>query len=203
MSAADDPQTVPEARARPPGRGKALLLLPLVVFLLLSGLFFLQLMSGRDASEVPSALIGAPAPATALPPLDGSGLPGLDPAAFRGQVTLVNVWASWCGPCREEHPLLVDLSRDPALRIVGINQKDSATNALAFLAELGNPFDAVGVDANGRASIEWGVYGVPETFLVGPDGRILLKHVGPLSPEALREKLLPAIGEARAQQPPA
>jgi len=189
--------------AAAPRRGKALLLLPLVAFLLLSALFLLQLLSGRDASDVPSALIGAPAPATALPPLQGSGLPGLDPQAFQGEVTLVNVWASWCGPCRQEHPLLVALSRDPGLRIVGINQKDSSANALAFLNELGNPFDAVGVDANGRASIEWGVYGVPETFLVGPDGKISFKHVGPLSPEAMREKLLPAIEEARSGTPPA
>ncbi|HEV7255128.1 MAG TPA: DsbE family thiol:disulfide interchange protein [Mesorhizobium sp.] len=199
MSAAGPQADIADA----PRRGKALLLLPLVVFVLLSGLFLLQLLSGRDASDVPSALIGAPAPSTPLPPLEGSGLPGLDPQTFRDQVTLVNVWASWCGPCRQEHPLLVELSRDPGLRIVGINQKDVAANALAFLNELGNPFDAVGVDANGRASIEWGVYGVPETFLVGPDGKILFKHVGPLSPEALREKLLPAIEQARTQRPPA
>ncbi len=183
------------------GRGRRALiaLVPLIVFALLAGIFLMQLLSGRDNSTIPSALIGRPAPETSLPPLEGSGMPGLESADFAGRVTLVNVWASWCAPCREEHPVLMELARDGRFTIAGLNYKDEPQNALRFLGSLGNPFQAVGTDRNGRAAIQWGVYGVPETFVVGKDGTIVYKHVGPISPEALESGLMPAIEEALVQ----
>ena len=175
-----------------------LVLLPLAVFLALAGVFLAQLLSGRDTSVVPSALIGASAPQTVLPPLDGVNLPGLDSAAFAGKVTLVNVWASWCAPCRQEHPLLMELAKDPRIVVAGLNYKDQPENARRFLGNLGNPYAAIGVDASGRTAIDWGVYGVPETFLVGRDGRILYKHVGPFTPASIRGDLMPAVEKALA-----
>ncbi|MBB6465774.1 DsbE family thiol:disulfide interchange protein [Aminobacter carboxidus] len=175
-------------------------LLPLLIFLALAGLFLVQLLSGRDLTAVPSALIGQTAPKTELPPLEGLSLPGLNSAEFTGKVTLVNVWASWCAPCREEHPVLLELSKDQRFSIAGLNYKDKPENARRFLGDLGNPFKAVGVDQNGRTAIDWGVYGVPETFLVGKDGKVAFKHVGPLSPEAVTATLMPAIEKALAAQ---
>jgi cytochrome c biogenesis protein CcmG, thiol:disulfide interchange protein DsbE len=159
--------------------------LPLVIFAALAAIFWFRLGSG-DPSRIPSALIGHPAPQTTLPPLEGlaskgAAVPGLDPSVFKGKVSLVNVWASWCVPCHDEAPLLTELGRDKRLQIVGINYKDSADNARRFLGRYGNPFGVVGVDANGRASIEWGVYGVPETFIVGREGTIVYKLVGPVT----------------------
>lgn len=183
---------------RSPRRG-LIVLLPLLVFLALAGIFLLQLFSGRDAATVPSALIGSKAPETILPPLEGADRPAFDTRAFGGKVTLVNVFASWCVPCRQEHPLLVELSRDGGLPIAGLNYKDQPENARRFLGELGNPYAAIGVDERGRAAIDWGVYGVPETFLVGKDGTILYKHVGPLTPEAVLGELMPAAQRAQAQ----
>ena len=177
---------------------RLLVLLPLAIFLGLAGLFLAQLLSGRDVAEIPSALIGQPAPETKLPPLEGATLPGLDSAAFKGKVTLVNVFASWCAPCREEHPVLLDLSQDKRFAIAGLNYKDNPENALRFLGELGNPYAVIGRDEAGRKAIDWGVYGVPETFLVGKDGKIAFKHVGPLSPEAVTTRLMPEIEKALA-----
>jgi len=174
-------------------RRRWLVLVPLAFFLALAALFLLQLLSGRDGATVPSALLGQAAPQTELPPLDGLGLPGLSSAELAGKVTLVNVWASWCAPCREEHPLLMALAGDTRFEIAGLNYKDTPANARRFLGQLGNPYDKVGVDANGRAAIDWGVYGVPETFLVGRDGRIAYKHVGPFTEKSVREELMPAI----------
>ncbi len=175
-------------------------LLPLLLFLGLAAVFFAQLISGRDISAVPSALIGRPAPQTSLPPLEGTGLPGLESSDFAGKVTLVNVWASWCAPCRQEHPLLYELSQDKRFSIAGLNYKDRPENARRFLGELGNPYKAIGVDDAGRAAINWGVYGVPETFLVGKDGKIAYKHVGPLSPESIAGEVMPQIEKALAAQ---
>jgi cytochrome c biogenesis protein CcmG, thiol:disulfide interchange protein DsbE len=160
--------------------------LPLVGFGLLAALFLLRLYGG-DPSKIPSALIGRPAPQTTLPPLEGlkregAQVPGLDPAVFKGKVSVVNVWASWCVPCHDEAPLLTELGKDKRLQIVGINYKDASDNARRFLGRYGNPFGVVGVDGNGRASIEWGVYGVPETFVVGREGTIVYKMVGPVTP---------------------
>lgn len=182
----------------PAPRRRLIVLLPLLIFAALATVFLMQLFSGRDAATVPSALIGSKAPATVLPPLEGSSLPAFDTNSFGGKVTLVNVFASWCAPCREEHPLLMALSQDQRFQIAGLNYKDVAENARRFLGDLGNPYDAVGVDPKGRAAIDWGVYGVPETFVVGKDGTILFKHVGPLSLQAVRTELMPVIVKALA-----
>ncbi|ESZ44232.1 MULTISPECIES: DsbE family thiol:disulfide interchange protein [unclassified Mesorhizobium] len=179
-------------------RRRLIVLLPLLVFLGLAGLFLSQLLSGRDEAAVPSALIGLPAPQTNLPALEGSNLPGLDSKAFAGKVTLVNVFASWCAPCREEHPVLLQLSQDKRLVMAALNYKDQAQNARRFLGDLGNPFQAIGVDEAGRTAIDWGVYGVPETFVIGKDGKIAYKHVGPLTGESARDVLLPQIEKALA-----
>ncbi|TPN83704.1 DsbE family thiol:disulfide interchange protein [Mesorhizobium sp. CU2] len=182
----------------PAPRRRLFVLLPLLVFLGLAGLFLSQLLSGHDASEIPSALIGLPAPQTNLPPLEGANLPGLDSKNFIGKVTLVNVFASWCAPCREEHPVLLGLSQDKRFALVALNYKDQPENARRFLGDLGNPFQAIGVDPAGRTAIDWGVYGVPETFVIGKDGKIAYKHVGPLTPDSARELLLPQIEKALA-----
>jgi cytochrome c biogenesis protein CcmG, thiol:disulfide interchange protein DsbE len=183
----------------PRGR-RWLVSLPLVGFLALAGLFLLRLHGG-DPSKIPSALIGHPAPQTALPALqglvnDGAQVPGLDPAAFKGKVSIVNVWASWCVPCHDEAPLFTQLAKDKRLQVVGINYKDGPDNARRFLGRYGNPFGIVGVDGNGRAAIEWGVYGVPETFVVGRDGTILYKMVGPVTPENIDSVLKVEIEKA-------
>jgi len=123
-------------------------------------------------------------------------MPGLDPAMLLGKVSVVNVWASWCVPCHEETPLLSDLAKDRRLQLVGINYKDAPDNARRFLGRYGNPFNMVGADANGRASIEWGVYGVPETFVVGRDGVIAYKLVGPITPDNIDTVLKPEIDKA-------
>lgn len=186
-------------RTEPVRRPRRLVvLLPFVVFALLAGVFLLQLLSGRDGSVVPSALIGQLAPKTALDALDGLGVPGLDSAAFAGRVTVLNIFASWCAPCREEHPVLLALAADRRFALSGLNYKDEPGDARRFLGELGNPFGAIGVDPAGRAAIEWGVYGVPETFVIGKDGTILFKHVGPLTEESVRAQLMPIIERALA-----
>jgi cytochrome c biogenesis protein CcmG/thiol:disulfide interchange protein DsbE len=174
--------------------------LPLVVFAALAAIFWFRLGSG-DPSRIPSALIGRPAPQTPLPPLEGltdngTAIPGLDPATFKGKVSVVNVWASWCVPCHDEAPLLTELGRDKRLQIVGINYKDAADNARRFLGRYGNPFGIVGVDVNGRASIEWGVYGVPETFIVGREGTIVYKLVGPVTADNINTVLRAEIDKA-------
>ena len=173
----------------------ALLVLPLVALAGLIAVFALSI--DRDPGLVRSVLIDKPAPAFALAPVEGLGVPGFDNAALAGEVTVVNVFASWCVPCRDEHPLLTALKQQTGVRLFGINQKDAPENARAFLNELGNPYDAVGADANGRVSIDWGVYGVPETFVVDADGIIAFKHVGPISPATLRSEIIPAIEKAR------
>lgn len=182
-----------------------LLALPLIAFAALALLFWFGL-GESDPSRIPSALIGRPAPQTVLPPLEGltangSAVPGLDPAAFKGAVTVLNVWASWCVPCHEEAPLLLNLAQDSRIRLVGINYKDSPDNARRFLGRYGNPFGAVGVDGNGRAAIEWGVYGVPETFIIGRDGRIAFKLIGPITPRNIDTDLRPQIEKALSAKP--
>jgi cytochrome c biogenesis protein CcmG/thiol:disulfide interchange protein DsbE len=180
----------------------ALVALPLAIFLALLALLLFRLGAG-DPSRLPSALIGKPAPAASLPPLanlarDGVVLPGLDPKTFAGRVTIVNVWASWCAPCRDEHPFLVKLASDRRIVLAGINYKDEAENARRFLERYGNPYSAVGVDANGRGAIEWGVYGVPETFVVGRDGKIAYKQIGPIADEATFNRFVAEIEKALA-----
>jgi cytochrome c biogenesis protein CcmG/thiol:disulfide interchange protein DsbE len=177
-----------------------LMALPLVAFVALAALFWFGLQEG-DPSRIPSALIGRPAPQTTLPALEGlvaagHQVPGLDPAALKDRVSLVNVWASWCVPCHDEAPLLTQLAQDKRLQLVGINYKDAPDNARRFLGRYGNPFGLVGVDSNGRAAIEWGVYGVPETFIVGRSGKIVFKLVGPVTPENIDAVLKPEIDKA-------
>ena len=187
----------PQSRQR-----RLIVLLPLVVFLALALLFLFRLYAG-DPSLIPSALIGHPAPQIKLPPIagldrDGAPVPGIDPASFPGAVTVVNVWASWCVPCHDEAPLLLKLAQDKRLRVIGINYKDEADNARRFLGRYGNPFAAAGADFSGRAAIDWGVYGVPETFVIGRDGKIAYKLVGPITPENYDAVLKPQIDKAVA-----
>jgi len=175
-------------------------LLPLLLFVGLVLLFLIRLFAG-DPSRIPSALIGHAAPQTNLPPIaglerDGKPVPGIEAASLKGAVMVVNVWASWCVPCHDEAPLLVALARDSRLRVIGINYKDDPENARRFLGRYGNPFAAAGADPNGRAAIEWGVYGVPETFIVGRDGRVAYKLVGPITPENLATTIKPEIARA-------
>jgi cytochrome c biogenesis protein CcmG, thiol:disulfide interchange protein DsbE len=182
------------------GRRRLIVLAPLAIFFGLVVLFLFRLNSG-DPSIIPSALIGHAVPQTPLPPIagldrDGAPVPGLDPANFKGAVTVVNVWASWCVPCHDEAPLLMQLSQDSRLRLIGINYKDQPDNARRFLGRYGDPFMAAGADESGRAAIEWGVYGVPETFVVGRDARIAYKLVGPITADNFDSMLKPQIEKA-------
>jgi cytochrome c biogenesis protein CcmG/thiol:disulfide interchange protein DsbE len=177
-----------------------LVLLPLLLFAALFALFFFR-MGIDDPSRVPSALIGREAPLTNLPALenlarDGVPVPGLSNDTFKGKVTVVNVWASWCVPCHDEIPFLAQLGKDQRIQLVGINYKDNPDNARRFLNRYGNPFVANGVDGNGRTAIDWGVYGVPETFVVGRDSRIAYKLIGPIGADNLVRVLKPEIEKA-------
>jgi cytochrome c biogenesis protein CcmG/thiol:disulfide interchange protein DsbE len=187
-----------------PSRRRLIFLLPLAVFTALAAVFLIRLEAGGDPEAIPSALIGKPAPQFDLPPLDGIAgkngpIAGLKTADLVGQVSIVNIFASWCGPCREEQPQLEALAGDGRIRLVGINYKDVPENARRFLGEIGNPFAAIGVDGKGRAAIDWGVYGVPETFIIGRDGTIRYKFIGPISDAALAETLRPEIEKALAR----
>ena len=190
------------ADSSPQGPG-LLRFVPVVAFALLAGVFAYVFWLGGDPASIPSVLIGRPAPDVAMPALEGlvtpegKAVPGLPVGDLKdGKVTVVNVFASWCGPCRDEHPVLEAFAASGKARLVGINYKDDAENARRYLGRLGNPYAAVGVDARGRAAIDWGVYGVPETFIVGGDGTIRYKFVGPLSEQALNTVLLPEIEKA-------
>ena len=191
--------SAPEA-ALPARRRGLFALAPLIVFLALGALLLFRLFAG-DASRIPSALIGHPAP-----PIDLAGLPGaaggLADADLRaGHVSVVNIFGSWCAPCHEEHAVLLDLAADPALKakgvqLYGVAQKDDPENVKRFLGARGDPFARVGLDPSGRAGIDWGVYGVPETFVVRGDGTIAYKFVGPLTAETLASDLKPQIEKA-------
>lgn len=184
-----------------PAKRNWLSALPLVGFVLMAALFLymFQQRQGRDASVLPSPLIGRAAPAFDLPPLPDSGRPGFSDADLRkGHTTIVNLFASWCGPCRVENPSLRALSENPLLakngvRLVGIVYKDEPANALQFLSSDGDPYAAIGMDSRGRAAIDWGLTGVPETFIVRGDGTVTFKFTGPITEQALREKVLPEI----------
>ncbi|TDK34453.1 DsbE family thiol:disulfide interchange protein [Rhizobium deserti] len=193
-------------RPSPPRRNiarYALALIPLLVFagfaVVAGKMLYDQDINGHDVSAIPSALIGRKAPSLALPPLEGSNTAALNDAAVQGKLTLVNVFASWCIPCRQEHPILKELAKDGRVTIVGINYKDKTDNALRFLGELGNPYNAIGTDTSGKAAIDWGVYGIPESYLVGPDGTILYKKVGPFDERSVTQDLMPAISKAAAR----
>lgn len=194
-------ETPQESRPRSGGFSRYVFaLIPLVVFggiaATAAKMLYDQDFHGKNIAEIPSALIGTKAPSLNLPPLKGSNLPALTDEAIKGKLTLVNVFASWCIPCRDEHPLLKQLAEDGRLNIVAINYKDKNENALRFLGELGNPYHAIGIDPNGKAAIDWGVYGIPESYLVAPDGTIIYKRVGPFDDISLREGLFPAIEKA-------
>lgn len=171
-------------------------LLPLGLFAAV--LVFLGLGLGLNPAEVPSPLIGKPAPDFALPRLDDEQQM-LKREDLRGQVWLLNVWASWCAPCREEHPLVLDLARRKLAPVVGLNYKDQPAAARKWLANLGDPYQVTAVDADGRVGIDFGVYGVPETFVIDRAGLVRFKHVGPLTPEVVRGKLEPLLKELHAQ----
>jgi cytochrome c biogenesis protein CcmG, thiol:disulfide interchange protein DsbE len=184
-----------------PRRRPWLVYLPLVVFLALAALFYTQMKPG-GSSRLPSPLIGKPIPPFTLPALDGSNRAGFDDAELRkGGVTLVNVFASWCAPCRDEHPVLIELSKHDVItkrgvRLAGLAYKDEPSQSLRFLRDLGNPYQLIGVDRSGRVGIDWGVYGVPETFVVKGDGTLAYKFIGPLSQKDLQEVLIPQIEKA-------
>lgn len=193
------------AQQTPSQRRSWIVLAPLLVFGALAVLFAFRLGSG-DPSRIPSALIGRAAPQTALPALEGltnakGAVPGLDPAALKGEVSIVNVFASWCVPCHDEAPLLLKLADDKRIQMIGINYKDATDNARRFLGRHGNPFSRVGTDSNGRGSIEWGVYGVPETFVINRDGTIAYKLIGPITAENIDTVLRPAIEKALQAKP--
>ena len=195
--------SAPQGRAGPePHRWHLLLFLPAAAFAALAALFLVRLYSGH-ASLLPSALIGKEVSAFALPPIEGlGGKPGFSDKDLRqGKVTLVNVFASWCVPCHQEHEFLMRLSFDPELarlgvRLFGLSYKDDSQNVARFLTENGDPFARAGADRNGRIAIDWGVYGVPETFIVGGDGKIAYRFVGPMTQEAFEDTVLPEIKRA-------
>jgi cytochrome c biogenesis protein CcmG/thiol:disulfide interchange protein DsbE len=188
----------PTAPAKKGGLGWVLA--PLVIFGALVAVFAFALQTG-DPSKLPSALIGKPAPTTEFPAVEGlldagKPVPGFKSAELAtGKPSVVNFWASWCVPCADEAPLLLDLQR-AGVTIYGVNYKDDASSARRFLGRYGNPYTAVGTDAQGRNAIEWGVYGMPETFVLNGKGEIVFKHVGPITADSIQSKLLPAIAAA-------
>ena len=183
-------------------KSRRLTLLPLAIFAAIAGLFALALRKG-DPAKLPSALIGKAAPEMSLPALTGlregaEAVPGFATADLRrGTPTVINFFASWCVPCVQEHPYLVELKARAGVRIAGINYKDPEPGGRRFLGRYGNPYAAVGVDDSGRAAIEWGVYGMPETFVVDGRGIVVMKHVGPITKQVLEQRILPAIEAAQ------
>jgi cytochrome c biogenesis protein CcmG/thiol:disulfide interchange protein DsbE len=207
---ATEPTTEPKLRPAAPAPVKKrslLVFLPLLLFAALAALFLLRLFAG-DASRLPSALVGKPVPAFTLAGVEGlKGADGLSDKDLRqGHVTLVNIFASWCVPCREEHPTLMKIAADELLKalgvsLVGIAQKDTPANIRALLGEQGDPYATIGADENGRVGIDLGVYGVPETFVVTGDGKVAYRFVGPLSDESFETVLLPEIEKAARISP--
>ena len=179
------------ADARAPGRRARLAgYIPLLVFLLMA--VFLGIGLTMNPRDIPSPLIGKMVPEFSLPPVKGGTL-GLASADLRGEVSVVNVFASWCVACREEHPILMGIKKKGIVPLHGLNYKDKPDDARAWLDEMGDPYTRIGADIAGRVAIDWGVYGVPETFVIDRDGRIAYKHIGAVTPEVLRDKLIPLI----------
>lgn len=190
----------------PRPRGSGWIVAPVLIFGAVAGLFAFALRSG-DPSRLPSAFIGKPAPSLQLATLeglsDGKPIPAFDNAKLAsGKVSIVNYWASWCAPCVQEHPLLLDLKDKAGIDVYGVNYKDSPDDAIRFLGRYGNPYTAVGTDTTGRNGIEWGVYGTPETFVINGRGQIVYKHIGPISEQSLATQLMPAIEKAKADIKP-
>ncbi len=181
-----------------PKQKNLLFIIPLAVFAIM--VIFLAIGLRLDPREVPSPLIGKPAPTFSLPQVADAGKT-LSPADFKGQVVLLNVWASWCVSCRQEHPVLVQLARQQQVALYGLNYKDQRAAANSWLTQFGNPYTASGFDADGRVGIDWGVYGVPETFVIDKAGLIRHKHTGPITPEALENELLPLVRTLQAEAP--
>ena len=180
----------------PTQRRSGLTLLPILIFAGLALVFWKGLFG--NPSELPSVLIGKPVPDFALLAIEGSNIPGLTSADLKaGEVSVVNIWASWCGPCRLEHSILMELSKRTDIRLYGINNKDNAENARRFLGTLGQPFAAIGADTDGRTTIDWGSYGVPETFIVDGKGIIRFKWIGPLSVEIMTKVFMGEIEKAK------
>ncbi|AQS41861.1 MAG: Periplasmic protein thiol:disulfide oxidoreductase, DsbE subfamily [Candidatus Tokpelaia hoelldobleri] len=182
--------------SRTPEPRRLKLLAPLAAFagfviFAITGLFM-------QNSDLPSAFIGRQAPQTPLPALM-DGEQDFNPQDFRGRVTLVNFWGSWCPPCREEHPVLMQLAREKTFDLVGVNYADRRTNALRFLSSFGNPYKTTGHDPTSKTAIEWGVYGPPETFVLGKDGTVLYRHIGVLTGDVITSTLRPIIETANAQ----
>jgi cytochrome c biogenesis protein CcmG/thiol:disulfide interchange protein DsbE len=196
-----DPTRNDPAAAASPRTGRGWVAVPLAIFLLMAGLFAFGLTG--DPSKLPSALIGRAVPQTDFPAIEGLMSNGQPAQGFhatdlaKGRVSVVNFWASWCVPCIEEHPLLLTLRERTGVEIYGVNYKDQPDAGRRFIGRYGNPFTAVGTDQTGRSAIEWGVYGMPETFVINGEGKIAYKHVGPISAESLEKQLIPAIAEAR------
>lgn len=195
------------SEAQPSRRSRGGYVLPLIVVTLMSAFFLVALRSG-DPSRLPSPLIGKLVPQFSLAAIEGlegrGGRPerGVSSADLaNGEVTIVNMWASWCGPCIQEHPQLLALKRLNTVRLIGINYKDEPGAARRFLAKYGNPFDAIGADTSGRVAIDFGVYGVPETYVIDGNGRIAFKFVGPLSDSVIKNEILPAVARAKNAPP--
>lgn len=186
------------AEAPPTHWRRLIYLAPALIFAIVAGYFLWGLDPDRDPSAIPSAMIDQPAPAFDLPAIEGMDGPGLKTADLKdGRVSLVNFFASWCVPCLAEHPLLMELSKYGDVRVFGVNYKNKPEKARPWLERLGNPYERIGADRGGRVAINWGVYGVPETFIVDGTGRIRYRHLGPMTPTALKETVLPIIAELR------
>lgn len=185
-----------EADAAYPVSRRLMVVVPVAVFAVLA--FVLAWGLNRNAADIPSALIGKPVPEFSLPPVEGRAL-GLSSANLVGEVSLVNVFASWCVACREEHLLFVRLAADKRVPVHGLNYKDRPEDAAKWLDTLGDPYTRTGADLNGRVAIDWGVYGVPETFVVSADGRIAYKHIGPVTEKALNGTILPLVERLRVE----
>ena len=171
-------------------------LLPLIIFLVVVGFLFKGLF--LDPREVPSPLVGKPAPQFSLPRLDKPDTT-ISPKEMLGKVWLFNAWASWCPACKDEHPLLVELSKSGLVPIIGLDYKDTNQEAQQWLDQAGNPYAANAVDADGRVGINYGVYGVPETYVIDKKGMIAYKQIGPITMEALRDKIIPLVKQLQAQ----
>jgi cytochrome c biogenesis protein CcmG, thiol:disulfide interchange protein DsbE len=168
---------------------KLVIFAPLILFLALAGLFATRLNPNIEISQIPSPLLKHQVPDLTLPPLEGLSNQGFTTTQFKGQIVLLNIFASWCAPCREEHPLLMELAKDPRITLIGLNYKDQPNLAKAFLEKFGNPYAFIGTDPSGRNAIELGAYGVPETFIIGRDGIIVHKFIGALK----RDTLMPIL----------
>jgi cytochrome c biogenesis protein CcmG, thiol:disulfide interchange protein DsbE len=169
---------------------------PVAIFAVLGVFLYKGLY--RDPSYIPSPLIGKPAPEFSLPSLQDPNYP-VSSQDLKGRTWVLNVWGTWCGGCREEHPVLVEIAKQTSVPIIGLDWKDDAGEAQRWLASLGNPYAAVAFDSGGRVAIDWGVYGAPETFLIGPDGKVIYKHIAPMTFEVWRQEFEPRIQAAGGQ----